>query len=234
MGALQELQTIHFGSHDSIGIGKDGPTHQPLEFAALYRAMPNLLYIRPADNEEVAGALTIAIESKRTPTIISTSRHPVPQLVPLTKREEVAKGAYVLEEAEEAHLTIIGAGAELSMALDVANSLRQQGCKVRTVSFPCQRLFEKQPREYRQKVLSRHNTARIAAVVIEPYVSNGWERYADAAICMGTDQFEKSLPSEEAYKYFGFEVDAMSARIRKYLRDLETEVEGRGQFVELR
>src|SRR5258705_13259744 len=97
MGALQHLQVIHAATHDSIGMGEDGPTHQPLELAALYRAMPNLLYIRPADSEETAGAWTVAIESKRTPTIISTSRHALPQLPPRTSRHKVSLGAYVID-----------------------------------------------------------------------------------------------------------------------------------------
>src|ERR1700761_602465 len=98
MGALQHLQVIHAATHDSIGMGEDGPTHQPIELAALYRAMPNLLYIRPGDSEETAGAWIEAIKSRHAPSLISTSRHAVPQYPGLTKRSEVAKGAYVLEE----------------------------------------------------------------------------------------------------------------------------------------
>src|ERR1700761_1866270 len=92
MGALQHLQVIHAATHDSIGMGEDGPTHQPIELAALYRAMPNLLYIRPGDSEEVAGAWTVAIKAKHTPSIISTSRHALPQ-TGLTRRSEVSRGA---------------------------------------------------------------------------------------------------------------------------------------------
>src|ERR1700754_380052 len=99
MGALQHLQVIHAATHDSIGMGEDGPTHQPIELATLYRAMPNLLYIRPADSEETAGAWITAIKAKNTPSIISTSRHAVPQLKQ-TRRDKVELGAYVLEEVE--------------------------------------------------------------------------------------------------------------------------------------
>src|ERR1700761_7798827 len=120
MGALQHLQVIHVATHDSIGMGKDAPTPQPIELAALYRAMPNLLYIRPGDSEETAGAWITAIEAKNTPTIISTSRHGIPQLAPKTKREGVKRGAYVLEEDDDADLTIIGVGAELPLAVEVA------------------------------------------------------------------------------------------------------------------
>src|ERR1700734_1914726 len=154
MGALQHLQIIHAATHDSIGMGEDGPTHQPIELAALNRAMPNLLYIRPGDSEETAGAWIAAIEAKNTPTIISTSRHAVRQLSPKTNRAGVKRGAYVIEEDEAADLTIIGVGAELSLAVDVAARLRtEDNLKVRVLSFPCQRLFERQSRVYKRDVL---------------------------------------------------------------------------------
>jgi dihydroxyacetone synthase len=233
MGALQELQLIHVGSHDSIGIGKDGPTHQPIELAALFRAMPNLLYIRPADNEETAGAWSAAIDSKTTPTIISTSRVVVPQLRPFTSRHGVTRGAYVLKDMDQADVTIIGVGAELHMAVEVASGLCDRGHNSRVVSFPCQRLFEKQSADYKQRVLQRRGARVSPVVVIEPYVSNGWDRYADAGICMGTHRFGKSLPTREVYEYFGFEVQAMVEKIAAYLDRLGKKQERLGQFVEL-
>lgn len=145
MGALQHLHIIHAATHDSIGMGEDGPTHQPIELAALYRAMPNLLYIRPADSEETAEAWITAIEAKGTPSIISTSRHALPQLAPRTQRDKVQCGAYVLEEDGEADLTLLSAGAELNIAVQAVAKLRDAGhAEVRVVSFPCQCLFERQ------------------------------------------------------------------------------------------
>ena len=227
MGALQHLQVIHVATHDSIGMGEDGPTHQPTELAALYRAMPNIFYIRPGDSEETAGAWIAAIEAKNTPTIISTSRQALRQLKGLTKRESVKRGAYVLEEDKNADLTILGVGAELSLAVDVAAKLRtEHNLKVRIVSFPCQRLFEKQSREYKRDVLKRYK--RIPAVVIEPYAANGWERYADAGVCMSVERFGKSLPGPKAYEYFGFETGNIVRRIKKWLGEREA-----GEFVEL-
>lgn len=147
MGALQRLQVIHAATHDSIGMGEDGPTHQPIELASLFRSMPNLLYIRPGDSEETAGAWMVAIRAKNTPSIISTSRHAIPQLTQ-TQRQLVGRGAYVLEEDEEAAVTLIGVGAELSMALEVVHRLKEtNGIRARILSFPCQRLFEKQSLE---------------------------------------------------------------------------------------
>lgn len=224
MGALQQLQVIHVATHDSIGMGEDGPTHQPIELAALYRAMPNLLYIRPGDSEEVAGAWTLAIQSKQTPSIISTSRHALPQLTPMTKREGVLKGGYVLEEDESADLTLIGVGAELNLAVSLARTLKDTaGVRTRVVSMPCQRLFDGQTREYRQSVLRRQ--AGRPAVVIEAYAANGWERYANASISMSTDRFGQSLPGPVAYDYFGFTVDKMATKVQKYLKDVAADPE---------
>lgn len=228
MGALQHLQVIHAATHDSIGMGEDGPTHQPIELANLYRAMPNLLYIRPADSEETAGAWITAIEAKQTPTIISTSRHTLPQLKQ-TKRDMVAKGAYVVQEVEDAHVTLIGVGAELSHAVDVAKELQAKKIKARVVSFPCQRLFEGQSIEYRRETLRRHRG--IPAVVIEPYAPNGWERYADAAACI--KRFGHSLPGKAAYKYFGFDVPALTAKVEGYLQQVREDPFLKGEFVDL-
>ncbi|KAK7518794.1 Transketolase, thiamine diphosphate binding domain-containing protein [Phyllosticta citriasiana] len=229
MGALQHLQIIHAATHDSIGMGEDGPTHQPIELAALYRAMPNLLYIRPADSEETAGAWIAAIEAKNTPTIVSTSRHTVPQLAPKTRRDGVAKGAYVIEEDDAADVTLVGVGAELSFAVDVAAALRECGVRARVVSFPCQRLFERQDVAYKRDTLRRHQG--IPSVVIEPYAPLGWERYADAAFCVKT--FGKSLPGKAAYKWFGFETTVMTEKVVKYLSDKKEGKYLLGDFVEL-
>jgi dihydroxyacetone synthase len=232
MGALQRLQVIHAATHDSIGMGEDGPTHQPIELAALYRAMPNILYIRPGDSEETAGAWIAAIEAKNTPSIISTSRHALPQFTQ-TRRDGVKQGAYVLEEAEgseQADVTLIGVGAELTFAFEVAKELKEtKNIRARVVSFPCQRLFEKQSLEYKRATLQRHKG--IPAVVIEAYAANGWERYADASFSMNT--FGHSLPGKDAYKYFGYETKSMSGRVSDYLERIKGDEILRREFVEI-
>ncbi|KAF2013995.1 hypothetical protein BU24DRAFT_425000 [Aaosphaeria arxii CBS 175.79] len=228
MGALQHLQVIHAATHDSIGMGEDGPTHQPIELAALYRAMPNLLYIRPGDSEETAGAWIAAIEAKNTSSIISTSRQTLPQLKQ-TSRDGVLKGAYVLEEDEDAEVTIIGVGAELSFAIDVAKELKAtRNVKARVISFPCQRIFEQQSLEYKRDVLRKH---RVPAVVIEPYAPNGWERYANAAISI--KRFGHSLPGKAAYKYFGYEIGTMTTKIGDYLDKIKSDEILKQEFVDL-
>ncbi|KAI9737070.1 MAG: hypothetical protein M1834_000660 [Cirrosporium novae-zelandiae] len=231
MGALQHLQVIHAATHDSIGMGEDGPTHQPIELATLYRAMPNLFYIRPADSEEAAGAWKVAIKAKSTPSIISTSRHSLPQ-TGLTNRDGVAKGAYVIREApegEKADITLLGVGAEFCIVADVADVLTKKGLNVRLVSFPSWKLFETQDRAYRRSILRRNEG--IPAVVVEPYSSTGWERYADAALCMKS--FGKSLPGKLAYEYFGFGKDSIVEKIEKYMESLKKEENVMGEFVEL-
>ncbi|GAM82465.1 hypothetical protein ANO11243_004450 [Dothideomycetidae sp. 11243] len=233
MGALQRLHVIHVATHDSIGAGEDGPTHQPIELAALYRAMPHMTYIRPGDSEEVAGAWWVAVANTDGPSMISLSRHALPQLQS-TRRAGVAQGAYVLEEApegEQPQLTVLGVGAELSMAVDVAETLRKQhGVRgVRVVSFPSHALFEKQPLAYKRQTLLRH--LGVPAVVIEPYAPLGWERYADAGVCLR--RFGHSLTNEYVYKHLGFETGDMAKRISSWLEDRR---EGRvllGEFVDL-
>ncbi|KAJ6104796.1 hypothetical protein N7523_011116 [Penicillium sp. IBT 18751x] len=229
MGALQQLQIIHVATHDSIGMGEDGPTHQPIELAALYRAMPNLLYIRPGDSEETAGAWIAAINARKTPSIISTSRQVLPQLMS-TRRDGVALGAYVLSENESAEVTLIGIGAELSFAVEVAEKLEaENGVFARVVSFPCQRLFEQQSLQYKRDTLRRHQG--IPAIVIEPYAPNGWERYADASISV--TRFGHSLPGKVAYKFFGFDIGTLTSKVAAYLAQIKEDELLRGEFVAL-
>lgn len=227
MGALQELQVIHIATHDSIGTGEDGPTHQPIELAALYRAMPNLLYIRPCDSEEVAGALTVALKSKHRSTIVSTSRQNLPQHVE-SNRDAVRYGAYIFRENEGAAVTLIGVGAEMCFAVEAVEELARNGVEARIVSFPCQRLFEEQSREYRRGVLRRVSTL---VVVVEAYAANGWERYADAGISMKS--FGKSLPGKDAYKYFGFDGKVIASKIMAHLDNIERERALKSEFTEL-
>jgi len=232
MGALQRLHVIHTATHDSIGMGEGGPTHQPIEVAALLRATPNLLYIRPGDSEEAAGAWTAAVRASSTPTLISTSRHRLPQLAPRTSRAGVLRGAYVLDEDPAADVTVIGVGAELSIAVAAAEILRgAHGARVRVVSFPSHRLFEMQDAAYRRAVLRRH--LDVPAVVVEPYAALGWERYADAAVCMGMERFGHSLPCEDVYRYFGFDPSTVSSKIWDYLGQIKRGEVHRREFVEL-
>ncbi|KZF26935.1 transketolase [Xylona heveae TC161] len=228
MAALQDLQVIHIATHDSVSIGEDGPTHQPVEVAALYRAMPNLLFIRPADVEELEGAWQAAIASTKMPTMISLSSEPTEQFPGMTNRQSVLKGAYTIIQNERADVTLIGVGSELEFAVQTHKCLASKGIAARVVSFPCQRLFEQQSREYRRETLQRNKG--IPAVVIEAFVSNGWERYADAAVCMKS--FGKSLPPRQAQAYFGFQKENIVKVVMAFLEDWHNG-QVQGEFQEL-
>lgn len=227
-GALSKLQVIHVATHDSIGTGEDGPTHQPIALAALYRAMPNINYIRPCDSEETAGAWEIAIKSKCKPTIISLSRQNLPQYPGMSNRSLVEKGAYVFQEVDGAILNIIGVGAELNFALEAAKILNEKGIKTRLISFPSQNLFESQSDEYKRSILKR---GQIPTVVIEAYAPNGWERYATAGINMKT--YGKSLPGDTAYEYFGFNSKVIATKVENYLSKWNNENIIRYEFCDL-
>lgn len=232
MGALQGLQQIHIATHDSIGTGEDGPTHQPIELASLYRAMPNLLYIRPCDSEETAGAFISALNAKSSPSIISLSRQNLIQYPAYSSREGVQKGAYVFKEEKDADVTLIGVGAEMCFAIDTARLLEEEySIKARVVSFPCQRLFEMQSIEYKRDVLRYRSSA--PRVVIEAYAAQGWERYADAGISMHS--FGHSLPGADAYKYFGYNAKVIAPRVVELVNDVKRDgIESlRGEFRDL-
>ncbi|KAF5520744.1 Dihydroxyacetone synthase [Colletotrichum aenigma] len=232
MGALQRLQQIHIATHDSIGTGEDGPTHQPIALPALYRAMPNLLYIRPCDSEETAGAFIAAMEAKESPTIISLSRQNLEQYPQFTSRDKVLKGAYVFKEEQDADVTLIGVGAEMVFAAKTAKLLAEKhNIKARIVSFPCQRIFDKQSIEYKRQVLQYRSKA--PRVVIEAYAVNGWERYADAGYSMSS--FGHSLPGPDAYKYFGFDENVIAPEVAKLVEEVRANgVDSlRGEFRDL-
>lgn len=223
MAALQGLQQIHIATHDSIGVGENGPTHQPIAVAALWRAMPNVLYIRPCDAEEVAGAYIAAIQATETPTIISLSRQSLTQYPQHSSREGTMKGGYVFTEAESGDfdVTLIGVGSEMSFAMQTRELLlKNYGIQSRVLSFPCTRLFEMQSREYRHSVLQPR--AGKPTVATEAYPSNGWERYADASVSMNS--FGKSLPSKETYEHFGFAPEKIAPKVK----DLVDEVRRNG------
>lgn len=232
MAALQGLQQIHIATHDSIGTGEDGPTHQPIALPSLYRAMPNLLYIRPADSEETAGAYIAALKATNTPSIISLSRQSLEQYPQYSSREGVQKGAYVFIERENADVTLIATGSEMVYAVQTAALLEEKfDLKARVVSFPCQRLFEQQSLEYKRQVLQYNSKA--PRVVIEAYAVNGWERYSDAGFTMST--FGKSLPGAVAYKYFGFDANVIAPRVVELVEDVRKNgIESlRGEFRDL-
>jgi dihydroxyacetone synthase len=215
MGALQRLQRLqqtHIATHDSIGTGEDGPTHQPIALAALYRAMPNLLYIRPCDSEETAGALIAAPEATDSPNILSLSRQALEQYSEHPSQDGVLRGAYVFIEEETPDVTLLGVGAEMCFAVQRRDELAKHGITARVVSFPCQRLFQQQPIAYRRQVLGS-----ASRVVIEAYAV----KRVGAVRRRGLQHvlFGKSLPGKDAYAFFSFEAGSVATKLRAWLDD---------------
>ena len=181
--------------------------------------MPNLLYIRPCDSEEVAGAFISALEATSTPSIISLSRQNLTQFPEYSSRDGVQRGAYVFIEEADAAVTLIGVGSEMAFAVQAREALAKRNIKARIVSFPCQRLFHIQEAAYRESVMQY--SRNIPTVVVEAYAVTGWERYADAGYSMGS--FGKSLPGADAYKFFGFEGEAIAEKVQGLLKRVETD-----------
>ncbi|RIK24617.1 MAG: transketolase, partial [Anaerolineae bacterium] len=213
IAALSHTPSIFVFTHDSIGLGEDGPTHQPVEQLAALRAMPNLTVIRPADANETAQAWKVALENRRGPTVLALTRQSVPTFPP-SSQPTVEKGAYVL-----AHLgrkipdvILMASGSEVSLVMDAAKALHEKGHSVRVVSFPCWELFEKQDEAYRESVLPKKIAARVA---IEAGVGMGWERYVGAGgRVVSIERFGASAPYKVIYEKFGLTVENVIAQAR--------------------
>lgn len=216
LSALMELGTIYVMTHDSIGLGEDGPTHQPVEHLASLRAIPNLYTFRPADAVETLECWEIALRSPKTPSLLALSRQGVPQLrLKETGENESAKGAYVLRENEAGRdVTLLATGTEVSLAMEAADALQSEGMSVAVVSMPCWELFEKQDDAYRKKVLG--DAPRIA---IEAAGKFGWTRYvASETDVIGMDGFGASAPAPELYSAFGITKDAIIKKAKELTR----------------
>jgi len=199
LAALMECPSIFVFTHDSIGLGEDGPTHQPVEQLAGLRAIPNLNVMRPCDGNETVACWKVALESKTNPCLLALSRQGLPPLSPADVRNHPAeKGAYVLADSHSASLTLIATGSEVQLAMASREMLQSQGIAARVVSMPSWFLFEKQPRDYREQVLRRD----LPAVSIEAATTFGWDRYAQAHV--GLDRFGLSGKGEEVMRDLGF------------------------------
>lgn len=216
MGALSGLQAIHIATHDSFAEGQNGPTHQPVELDSLYRAMPNLHYIRPCDGEELLGAWSHAISARHTPTMLSVARDPV-GLVPNTSRLKVEFGVYVIQDDPEAVLTLASCGSNLHHAVAAASLLSQRdSLKVRLVSAPSLDLFQLQPQTYKDQVFPRDGRP---VVSVEEYVPTIWARYATASC--GMKSYGYSASNESNYARFGLDAEGIRKRVLTYLTELD-------------
>ena len=203
LAALMGLPVTYVFTHDSIGVGEDGPTHEPIEQMAMLRALPNINVFRPADATETAAGWYLAVTSTKTPTALVLTRQNLPQLPGSSK--EALKGAYVVSEAKDpANMAgiLIGTGSEVSLAIEAQEELGKSGIDVRVVSMPCMDLFEQQSAEYKESILPKAVRARVA---VEALSSFGWGRYVGldgATVCM--ESFGASAPAAQLFEKFGF------------------------------
>jgi transketolase len=221
LSALMELPVIYIFTHDSIGVGEDGPTHQPIEQVISLRAIPQLRVIRPGDANEVAEAWRLIMNAKHHPFALILSRQPMPTLdrSKYAAASGTQKGAYILADSDGApEVILMGTGTELQLCVGAHERLRAEGVKSRVVSMPCWEIFERQPIEYRESVLPRNVRARIA---VEAGSSIGWRRYVglDGAI-VARREFGASAPLKELLKHFGFTVERVVEEARKVVSTL--------------
>ena len=207
LAALSHYPSIFVFTHDSIGLGEDGPTHQPVEHLTSLRLIPNLVVLRPADANETAQAWKIAISRRDGPTVLALTRQALPTL---ESPAMVEKGAYVLKDFGTPEMILMATGSEVSLVLEAAKKLAEEGKGVRVVSFPSWELFEKQDEAYRESVLPKNIQKRLA---VEAGASLGWERYAKSCICI--DHFGASAPAKVIFEQFGFTVDNVVAKAKE-------------------
>lgn len=219
LSALMEQPVVYVFTHDSIGLGEDGPTHQPIEHVMALRSIPNLTVMRPADANETAEAWRYALNHTNGPTALALTRQGLPTLdrTKYGAASGVQKGAYILSEANDVpEIILMGTGSELQYALEAADMLRAEGVDVRVVSFPSWEAFEAQSDTYKKQILPPRITKRVA---IEAGVTLGWERYVGLeGTIIGIDRFGASAPYETLYKEFGFTAEHVAAAARKLLK----------------
>jgi transketolase len=219
LAALQKLHAMHVFTHDSIALGEDGPTHQPIEQLVSLRAIPGLTVIRPADANETTAAWKVALTMKDRPVLLVLTRQDLPTLdrSSYASADGLAQGAYVISGAglADPDLILIGSGSEVNLIVEAAKTLGESGIKVRCVSMPSWDLFDAQPQAYRDAVLPPSATKRLA---VEAGATLGWERYVgQAGDVVGIDHFGASAPAKKLLEEFGFSVENVVARARALL-----------------
>ena len=216
LASLMEIPLTFILTHDSIGVGEDGPTHEPIEQLAEFRAMPNFNVFRPADATETIAAWYSAVTSKETPTALVLTRQNLPQLAGSSK--EALKGGYVVADSskETPDAIIIASGSEVSLSIEAKEALAKEGIDVRVVSMPCMDIFEKQPSEYKEKILPKSVRARVAVEALSEF---GWGKYVGLdgkTVCL--DRFGASAPADVLFKKFGFTVENVVKTVKEVVR----------------
>ena len=216
LSALMEQRVIYVMTHDSIGLGEDGPTHQPVEHLASLRAIPNLNVYRPCDIVETAECWATALTTKSTPSVISLSRQGLPCLrKDHTEQNLSANGGYVLSDTDsQRDITLLATGSEVALALEAGNLLMQEGINAAVVSMPCMEIFEAQNLEYRNKVLQ----PGVPVVVVEAAVEQSWGKYLGIdGKFVGMSTFGASAPGNDLFQHFGITVEKVKAAAKEVL-----------------
>tara|TARA_B100001123_G_scaffold242776_1_gene271437 strand:- start:12 stop:746 length:735 start_codon:yes stop_codon:yes gene_type:complete len=216
LSALMGLKVIYVFSHDSIGLGEDGPTHQPIEHLAHLRAIPNLNVFRPADTIETLECWEIALKNSTTPSVIALSRQKIPFVTEaLTKKNMCSQGGYELKKTNiNPEITLIASGSEVEIAISALNKLKNYNINSKVVSMPCQELFDKQSQAYREKIIGK-NSKKIS---IEASSIFGWEKYVGhEGASLGMKSFGKSAPSKKLYEDFNLTSDNVVMIAKKML-----------------
>jgi len=210
------LKVIYIFSHDSIGLGEDGPTHQPIEHLAHLRAIPNLNVFRPADTIETLECWEIALKSSTNPSVIALSRQKIPFVTEvLTKKNMSNQGGYELKKTNpNPDVTLIASGSEVQIAIEALNKLQEININSKVISMPCQELFDKQSKEYKEKIIDK-NSIKIS---IEASSIYGWEKYVGPdGISLGIKSFGKSAPYKKIYEHFNLTSDNVVKLAKKML-----------------
>ena len=218
LSALMGLKVIYIFSHDSIGLGEDGPTHQPIEQLAGLRAIPNLNVFRPADINETLECWEIALKSKSTPSVIALSRQKVPYINPSnSKKNKSENGAYEVNiTSHESNVTLIASGTEVELALKVQDKLKENNIHSKVISMPCMELFDKQPEKYKKDLIEDDSLV----VTLEAGSITSWQKYIkNKGLNFGIDQFGESAPYKEVYDYFNLTEEKITNFIQKKLRE---------------
>lgn len=219
LAALMGQRAIHVLTHDSIGLGEDGPTHQPVEHLAALRAIPNLNVLRPADAIETAECWQLALESKSTPSALVLTRQNLPTIRGYSEKNSCAMGAYELVTANQASVTLIASGSEVSIAVEAQKMLDSEGIKTRVVSAPCLELFEAQSEGYRADTLG-DSPVRI---IVEAAIEQGWGKYMRPGdIFIGMSGFGASAPASALFEHFGITAKHIADAARSALAEPAT------------
>ena len=217
LSALMGLKVIYIFSHDSIGLGEDGPTHQPIEQLSGLRAIPNLNVFRPADINETLECWEIALKSNNTPSVIALSRQKVPYINPKNAKENKSeKGAYVVNiTSHESNVTLVASGTEVELALKVQENLKQNNIDSKVVSMPCMELFDKQSKDYQKDILEENSLI----VTLEAGSIMAWQKYiGNKGLNLGIDKFGESAPYKEVYNHLDLSEEKITSLIQKKLR----------------